>query len=44
MNKMMTSALMLGAGMIAYNYAQNNNMISTRKMKKMQNKITRAIF
>jgi hypothetical protein len=44
MNKMMTSVLAIGAGMAAYNYARKNNMISTRNMKKMQKRLTKAIF
>nr|WP_309246280.1 YrzQ family protein [Cytobacillus oceanisediminis] len=44
LKKILTSAMMLGAGMAAYNYAQKNNMISGRKMKRMQKKITKALF
>ncbi|KAF0819302.1 MULTISPECIES: YrzQ family protein [Cytobacillus] len=44
MNKILTSAMMLGAGMAAYNYAQKNNMVSGRKMKRIQKRITKALF
>lgn len=40
MNKMLTSAIAIGAGMMAYNYAQRNKM-TRRGMKKMQRKITK---
>jgi hypothetical protein len=42
MNKMLTSAIAIGAGMVAYNYAQKNNLISSRKMKKWQKRMTKA--
>jgi hypothetical protein len=44
MNKMLTSAIVVGAGMAAYNYAQRNNMVSRRQMKKMQKRLTKAIL
>jgi hypothetical protein len=44
MNKMMTSMIAFGAGMAAYNLAQRNNMMSARKMKRVQRKVKRAIF
>jgi hypothetical protein len=44
MNKMMTSILAFGAGMAAYNYAQKNNMMSDRQMKRLQMKIKKALF
>lgn len=44
MNKMLTSVIAFGAGMAAYNYASNNNMMSGRKMKRMSKKVTRALF
>ena len=44
MNKMMTSVLAVGAGMAAISYAKRNNMMSTRTMKKMQRRITKAMF
>ncbi|WP_075982403.1 YrzQ family protein [Bacillus massilinigeriensis] len=44
MNKMLTSAIAIGAGMAAYNLAKRNNMFSGRQMKKMQKRITKAIF
>ncbi|EIJ83608.1 YrzQ family protein [Bacillus methanolicus] len=42
MNKMLTSVIALGAGMAVYNYAQKNNMISNRKIKNMQKRITKV--
>lgn len=44
MNRMMTSMIAFGAGMVAYNWAQRNNMMSARNMKKIQRKVKRAIF
>lgn len=44
MNRMLTSAIALGAGMAAYNYASNNKMMSGRKMKKLTRKMARAWF
>ncbi|WP_102263687.1 YrzQ family protein [Mesobacillus jeotgali] len=44
MNKMLTSVIALGAGMAAYNYASNNNLMSGRKMKRLGRKMTRALF
>jgi len=44
MNKMLTSAIVVGAGMAAYNYMQNNDMMDRRQMKRLQKKITKAIF
>lgn len=41
MNKMMSSALAIGVGMVAYNYAKKNHMISGRNMKKMQKMVTK---
>lgn len=41
---MLTSAVAIGAGIVAYNYMQKNNMMSRRKMKKMQKQFTKAIF
>jgi hypothetical protein len=41
---MLTSAVVVGAGMAAYRYAQRNNMMSRRQMKKMQKKITKAFL
>jgi len=41
MNKMLTSAIAVGAGMVAYNYARKNNLISNRQMRKMTKRITR---
>jgi len=43
MNKMVTSMLTVGAGIVAYNYAQKNNLISNRQMKKFK-KSVRGIF
>jgi hypothetical protein len=36
MNKTLTSMLAIGAGVMAYNYAQKNNLISNRQMRKMK--------
>lgn len=44
MNRMLTSALAFGAGIVAYNYAQKNNMMNNRQMKKIQKRITKALF
>jgi len=41
MNKMLTSVVAVGAGMAAYSYAQRNNLMSRRNMKKMQKRITK---
>lgn len=43
MNKMLTSALAIGAGVAAYNYAQRNKT-ARRGMKKMQRMITKGMF
>lgn len=44
LNKMLTSAIVLGAGVAAYNAAQKNNLISGRKMKKLQKRMAKALF
>ncbi|WP_307150582.1 YrzQ family protein [Robertmurraya andreesenii] len=44
MKKMLTSVVAIGAGIAAYNLVQKNNMMSRRNMKKMQNKISKALF
>lgn len=41
MNRMLTSAIAFGAGMVAYNYAQKNNLVSNRQMRKLTKRITR---
>jgi hypothetical protein len=41
MNKMLTSAIAFGAGMVAYNYAKKNNMMSGRQMRKMTKRMTK---
>jgi hypothetical protein len=43
MNKMMSSVLSIGAGIVAYNYVQKNNLISNRQMKKLRKGI-KGIF
>ncbi len=43
MNKMMSSVLSIGAGIVAYNYVQKNNMISNRQMKRLRKGI-KGIF
>ncbi len=35
MNKIMSSVLSVGAGIVAYNYIQKNNLISNRQRKKL---------
>ncbi|MEK5426841.1 MULTISPECIES: DUF3918 family protein [Cytobacillus] len=39
MNKMLTSAAVIGAGVAAYSYMQKNNIVSKRDMKKIQRKV-----
>ncbi len=41
MNRMVTSAIAIGAGVVAYNYARKNKMMSGRGMKKMQRRISK---
>ncbi|MFB6468039.1 YrzQ family protein [Cytobacillus sp. Hz8] len=41
---MLTSVIAVGVGVAAYNLARKNNMFSGRQMKRMQRKITKAIF
>ena len=36
MNKIMGSVLSVGAGIVAYNYVQKNNLISNRQMRKLR--------
>ena len=43
MNKLISSALVMGAGMAAFNYMQRNDMIDKRQLKRMRKKITKAI-
>ncbi|MDF2904564.1 MAG: hypothetical protein K0S25_2202 [Bacillus sp. (in: firmicutes)] len=42
MNRVVSSALAIGAGMAAYNLMKNNNMMSTRQMKKIGKRISKA--
>ncbi|AGK55025.1 hypothetical protein B1NLA3E_16405 [Bacillus sp. 1NLA3E] len=42
MNKVVSSALAIGAGMAAFNLMKNNNMMSTRQMKKIGKRISKA--
>jgi hypothetical protein len=44
MNNMMKTMIAFGAGMAAYRWAQRNNMMSGRNMKKVQRKVKRAIL
>lgn len=44
MNRMLTSVLVVGAGMVAMNYMQKNDMMDRRQMKRLQKRITKAIF
>lgn len=39
MGKVMQTAAVFGAGMLALNYMQKNNMISNKQMKKWQKQI-----
>ncbi|WP_249365541.1 YrzQ family protein [Cytobacillus citreus] len=41
---MYTSAIAFGAGMVVLNLAQRNNLMSGRQMKKLQKRISKAIF
>lgn len=41
---MLTSVIAVGAGMAAINYARKNNLFSNRQMKKMQRRVTKALF
>ncbi|MFK9091351.1 YrzQ family protein [Bacillus salipaludis] len=44
MNKMMTTMIVFGVGMAAYNIAERNNMMSARNLKRLQKRVKRAIF
>jgi Protein of unknown function (DUF3918) len=44
MNRVLTSAVAFGAGMAALNLVQRNNLMSGRQMKKLQKRISKAIF
>ncbi|RAK17330.1 uncharacterized protein DUF3918 [Anoxybacillus vitaminiphilus] len=44
MNRTVTSLLALGLGVAAYQYAQRNNFMNGRKMRKMGRRLTKAIF
>lgn len=45
MRKMLTSAAIIGAaGVVAYSAMQNNNMISGRRIKKLQKRVTKALL
>lgn len=44
MNRMLTSMLAVGASMVAYNYARKNNLITNRQMRRIQRRVTRALF
>ncbi|NMD70596.1 DUF3918 family protein [Bacillus sp. DNRA2] len=41
MNKVVSSALAIGAGMAAYKMMRNNNMVSGRQMKRVGKRISR---
>ncbi|WP_318508278.1 YrzQ family protein [Bacillus sp. T3] len=41
MNKVVTSALAIGAGVAAFSMMRNNNMMSNRQMKKIGRRISR---
>jgi hypothetical protein len=42
MNKMVTSALAIGAGVAAYSMMRNNNMMSGRQMKRIGKRISKV--
>lgn len=44
MNKVVTSVIAVGAGVAAFGLARRNNMFSGRQMKKLQKRMTKAIF
>jgi len=44
MNRMLTSALVVGAGIAAYNYMQKNDMMDRSQLKRIQKKMTKAMF
>ncbi|TCJ04272.1 DUF3918 domain-containing protein [Cytobacillus praedii] len=44
MNRVLTSAIVFGAGMAAYGLVQKNILMSERQMKKIQKRITKALF
>ncbi|HWJ79041.1 MAG TPA: YrzQ family protein [Niallia sp.] len=39
MGKIMNTAVAFGAGMVALNYLQKNNMMNQKQMKKMQKRV-----
>ncbi|MDQ0269558.1 DUF3918 family protein [Cytobacillus purgationiresistens] len=41
MNKMITSAAVIGAGIAAYGIAQKNNLISKKDIKKFQKRVNK---
>jgi hypothetical protein len=43
MNKTFTSLITIGLGAVAYNMIQRNNLMSTRTMKQMRKRISKAI-
>ncbi len=42
MNKVVSSAIAVGAGMAAYSLMKNNNMMSSRQMKKIGKRISKV--
>jgi hypothetical protein len=42
MNRLLTSALVVGAGAAAYGYMQRNGMMNKRQMKQLQKRIAKA--
>jgi hypothetical protein len=44
MNRTVTSLLAIGLGIAAYQYAQRNNFMNGRAMRKMGRRLRRAIF
>ncbi|HZG60626.1 MAG TPA: YrzQ family protein [Anoxybacillus sp.] len=44
MNRTLTSLLAIGLGVAAYQYAQRNNFMNGRTIRRMGRRLTRAIF
>ncbi|WP_084820376.1 YrzQ family protein [Mesobacillus campisalis] len=41
MNRVVTSALVMGAGVAAYSYMQRNGMMNRRQMKQLQKRMAK---
>lgn len=44
MNRVLTSAIAFGAGIVASNMAQRNNIMNNKSMRKWQRKISKSMF